>query len=64
MIEYSLDSDYDENEVGLAEWTKNTKTVVCQWVKKKALVEGCDYDCWDSEVEIMNPKHKIENDEQ
>jgi hypothetical protein len=26
-MEYSLDFDSNENEVGLAEWTKNTKVV-------------------------------------
>jgi hypothetical protein len=36
--------DYDDNEIGLAERTKNMKTVVCPWVKKEVLAERYDLD--------------------
>lgn len=33
MAEYASDSDSEE-EVALAEWTRNKKVVSCPWVKK------------------------------
>jgi hypothetical protein len=34
MKHNSLDSDFDENEIGHEEWTRNKKILLCSWVKE------------------------------
>jgi hypothetical protein len=42
--EYSLESDFDEQEVDLREWTQNPKPVCCPWVKNETPSERYDFD--------------------
>ena len=44
MGEDASDSDADEYEVGLAEWTRNKKTILCPWVKKESPGKRYDFD--------------------
>jgi hypothetical protein len=44
MMEYTSYSNSNQNEVGIVEWTKNTKNVGCPWVKKEAPRERNDFD--------------------
>jgi len=39
---YDSDTDEDEAEVGLAEWTRNKKLISCTWVK--AAEDKYDFD--------------------
>lgn len=43
QIDYSSDSD-DEYEIGLVEWSRNRKTVLCPWVKNGMLEQRYDFD--------------------
>jgi hypothetical protein len=44
MKEYSSESDSNEQEVGLAEWTQNPKTIDSLWVKNEMTGERYDFD--------------------
>jgi hypothetical protein len=51
--EYSLKSDPEEQEVGLAEWIKNSKVVGCLWVKQAMTCERYDFDVSTHETKYL-----------
>lgn len=45
VYRYASDSDDDQDtEIGLAEWSKFKKTMMCQWVKDTSKEEKYDFD--------------------
>lgn len=44
IYSYASDSEDEDPEIGLAEWSRNKKAVVCQWVKNTRKEERHDFD--------------------
>ena len=43
-IDTNNEASYEEEEVALAEWTRNRKTVLCPWVTEKADEKKYEFD--------------------